>query len=93
MWKLLKHAIPLGVIVHRRIQATSPLCHICSNEEESVEHHALHCQFSRICHFLGPIALKTDALTGSLKDAFILIGSKKDDEQWTAFLNSLWAIW
>lgn len=71
----------------------NPLCHVCASDVETVEHHVFNCQFSRICHFVDPIALRTEALTGPLRKTFLLIGSQLDEEQWTCFLNSLWSIW
>lgn len=93
IWKLLNSALPLGAVIHRRIPAACPNCQICGQDEESPIHHALKCQFSRLCHFLGPLALKTDLLTGSLMQVFQVLGSQMDDSQWSLFAGSLWALW
>lgn len=93
VWKLISRALPLGATVNRRIQTADPMCHLCSQLEETSEHHAFKCPFARMCHFQGPIALKTEDLTGTIVDMVLLIGSQVDDAQWTHFMNSIWSIW
>lgn len=93
LWKLINKAVPLGAIIHRRITRANPICQLCGQEEETVMHHVFRCPFAKLCHLMGPIALRSHELTGSFIQVLAFLGSHLDADQWSQFVSSIWAIW
>lgn len=47
IWKLLHRVVPLGKIIHDRIEKGDPICAMCGPEEEDVSHLSFACPFTR----------------------------------------------
>lgn len=93
IWKLMHDGLPLASTLHRRFPAVNTTCTTCGELNEDVNHLAHTCHLSRVCHFSGPIALKSDSLPIPFLMALQTLNTLLDDEQWTQYVNSLWAIW
>ncbi|XP_078154775.1 uncharacterized protein LOC144550670 [Carex rostrata] len=93
LWKMVLDGLPLASTLHRRFPTVNTICATCGDLIEDVNHLAHLCQLSRICHFSGPIALKSDSLPPHFLGALQFLNSTLDDDQWTHYVNSLWAIW
>lgn len=61
--------------------------------DESVSHLVHFCHLARSCHLIGPLALRSDVLPHAFPLALQSIQSQLDADQWTEYINSLWAIW
>lgn len=60
---------------------------------ENVLHLVHLCQFSRMCHYTGPLALKSSTLPQMFSQVLQFLDLALDDDQWTCYANSMWAIW
>lgn len=93
LWKAMHKALPLGSIMQRRFPNSDPICATCGEHPEDVSHMLHLCPFSRACSLMGPLAMRTDELTMDFQQSILSLSSHMDDEQWTDYANSLWALW
>lgn len=92
MWKCSKNALPLSQVQFRRLSKGDPACALCGGEE-SMLHMLFTCPFARLCWFMGPYVLKSDALQGSVSQIFRSLADQLNDEQWSTCVNMMRSIW
>ncbi|XP_078153121.1 uncharacterized protein LOC144548322 [Carex rostrata] len=93
LWKLVHNALPLGAVLKARTSKGDSICAVCGEENEDAAHMVFLCSFARSCWFAGPLSVRTDFLTGNIHHSLVDIANNCSDDQWTLFVNSIWAIW
>lgn len=96
MWKVYHNALPVKSNLYRRKISNSPICTICQDEEETVEHTLLLCPWTRpvwcslqLCHPSSRIGSATvdQWITQTLSD------THDAKELAAALFVTLWNIW
>ncbi|KAJ9135356.1 hypothetical protein P3X46_032549 [Hevea brasiliensis] len=62
MWRDLLNAIPVNDSLSRRGIKVEPICPVCYQEVETIEHCLFWCSFARATWFSGPCAYKLDMI-------------------------------
>ncbi|XP_078154191.1 uncharacterized protein LOC144549360 [Carex rostrata] len=93
LWRVVHDGLPLAATLDRRINTGSPYCSVCSQGVEDPNHLLFMCDFARRCWLLGPIPIRTDRLTGSVKENLEYLASATPEEDWSSIGNVIWAIW
>ncbi|KAJ4802046.1 RNA-directed DNA polymerase (reverse transcriptase)-related family protein [Rhynchospora pubera] len=93
LWRLFTNALPLAQNLHQRIQAISPMCARCNQENEYSTHCFFFCQGSRLVWFGGDLGIRTDSLPLDIKEAIQFITTAKDEGFIKTFAYTLWEIW
>ncbi|XP_078150218.1 uncharacterized protein LOC144545526 [Carex rostrata] len=93
LWKIAHGAIPVGAALARRGIKVNPICTMCCDAEEDVQHLIFLCPFSRACWLGSPLAINSHALAIGEREAMVYMRSQMSDDQWGMFTNIIWAIW
>ena len=100
IWRLCNNAIPVRVNLFRRKLVTSPLCPICSQEPETVEHAMLLCPWTQLVWFgsqlqFNPSISNLTCISQWLQQKFMLVSETKTFKDYGLALmaNLLWEIW
>lgn len=93
LWRVVQDGLPLAATLDRRINTGSLYCSVCSQRVEDPNHLLFGCDFARRCWLLGPIPIRTDRLTGSVRDNLEYLASVTSEEDWSSIGNIIWAIW
>ncbi|CAN1156374.1 Uncharacterized mitochondrial protein AtMg00310, partial [Linum perenne] len=93
LWKVLHRILPTlqGIMIRVQSEAIDPLCQICYNAPESVEHLLLHCDVSR--HFLQMCSLTPPDLGDThiaIYWKFILLTQPHLQDVWVL---AWWRLW
>ncbi|KAJ3687279.1 hypothetical protein LUZ61_016443 [Rhynchospora tenuis] len=93
VWRLLSNGLPLAQNLHHRIQAISPICSRCRQENEYATHCFFFCQGFRMVWFGGNLGIRTENLPLNIVEAvqYITYGMQEDDIR--TFCYTLWEIW
>ncbi|KAJ1389468.1 Ribonuclease H domain [Sesbania bispinosa] len=100
LWKAASKSLPVRGALHRRHLAQSPLCPICSQEEESIDHLFLRCDWTRAFWFAGHPSLSPSSnpdlrFKDWLREKLSLLKDLGDQSASTSteLAFSLWNIW
>lgn len=93
IWKLVKNALPLAKTISYRIASLSPICALCSQENEDGVHMGFKCAFARACWASSLLPLRTEQLPQSMSQVVAEVLEWATAEQWTTFAMVLWGIW
>ncbi|XP_078179544.1 uncharacterized protein LOC144573643 [Carex rostrata] len=93
IWKLVRNALPLAKTIASRLHTLSPICVICSQEDEDGAHMAFKCPFARACWASSPLPLRTEQLPHAIPDIVSEVLEWATADQWSNFANIIWAIW
>lgn len=93
LWKLVNEGLPLSGILASRTSKGDPTCATCCQGEESVNHFAFLCPFSRLCWFSADFPIRSEHMAADIREVLAYLSSVVSDEEWTIIAHSLWAIW
>ncbi|PRQ18872.1 putative reverse transcriptase zinc-binding domain-containing protein [Rosa chinensis] len=99
LWRAISGAIPTLLNLHRRKVCPSPICPICGEFEESIEHSLLLCSWVDLVWFGSPLGLRLDKKSVTTLDSWLssinnctTTGTEKERLlTWISFL--CWKIW
>lgn len=100
LWKIANNALPLNTKRSQIIPNTSPLCVMCQEESESVNHLFLSCTFARAFWFASQEGIRTEQFPQISVDQWIkclilesIRGTGKDQSRAIYHAGILWMIW
>ncbi|KAJ4787969.1 RNA-directed DNA polymerase (reverse transcriptase)-related family protein [Rhynchospora pubera] len=93
LWRLLSNGLPLAQNMHHRIQAISPMCMRCREENEFATHCFFFCQGSKMVWFGGNLGIRTENLPLNIGEAVEYITHGMSEENVRSFCYTLWEIW
>ncbi|XP_008242862.1 PREDICTED: uncharacterized protein LOC103341160 [Prunus mume] len=100
LWRCMSNAIPTRVNLFRRKITASPMCGLCDQYEESIEHALLLCPWAQAVWFGSPMTLRIDTQSFSTLDVWLnsildlRTESKMEKHDLLTMLSFfLWEIW
>nr|XP_027093548.1 uncharacterized protein LOC113713943 [Coffea arabica] len=98
LWKCLNQALPVRHLIHSRTQQGDPICRVCGEECETVEHALLNCNHVKLVWRMATIQWEgitnLQGCFGSWWTAVMEARSRSEgDEHISLTANILWQIW
>ena len=100
IWKLLHNSLQVKSILNNRGIASEPTCPLCNEDEETISHLFLFCQFSKAVWHGSNLSIHTSALnqTNAIQwlSACMLrndLGPHEKDSYLQTLCTTLWSLW